>query len=179
MHRQQLALTALTMICVLSGCDLIGAPQPPWLNLSPPQRPSYSYAARRHIRVSEHSRSARTGYSESASRAPAQSDLAPPPAVNSAERAATPSTAVSAAPITLSLAGDSGDRQRAQHLLQVTDANLMRARSRHLSAAEQETYQRASQLASRARRALADNDCAAASSLAGKASSLAAGLSGE
>ena len=82
------------------------------------------------------------------------------------------------APVTLSLAGDGMDRTRAQQLLVRVDSRLERVHSQKLSRSQKETYERASQLAGRARRALADNDCAAASSLAAKASSLASGLGG-
>ncbi len=180
MRRHRFGLTALALVCFLSGCDFVGASPPPWLNsLPPPQRPYYSYSSRRHIRSSERAGSARTRYAKRESSATSNTDL-PPPAVDNAgnDRATAPSAAVSNPAVTLSMAGDSGDRQQAQRLLEAADASLIRARGRHLTAAEEETYQRAIQLASRARRALADNDCAAASSLAGKASSLAAGIGG-
>ncbi len=77
------------------------------------------------------------------------------------------------------MAGDSGDRERAQRLLESADENLVWARGRHLGAAQKEIYERASELTGSAHRALADNDCAAASSLASKASLLAAMIGGE
>lgn len=175
MHKRTVAFGTLAMLllCSLSGCADTGISRPPWLWPSPPA-PYSSTSSYRHHR-SERVRSARRY------RAPRESsvtDSVNPRVDNiSTDRTTPPPVAVSSpAPVSLTLAGDSGDRERAQHLLASADENLLRARGRRLTAEQKATYERASQLASRARRALADNDCAAASSLAGKASSLAAGI---
>jgi hypothetical protein len=89
-----------------------------------------------------------------------------------------PATAANAGSSSLSLAGDSRDRARAQRTLDAVDSKLGRVHAGSLSAPQKETYNRANQLAKRARRALADGDDAAASSLATKASSLSSGIGG-
>jgi len=181
MHKRIAGLAAVILACLLAGCDSMGVYLPPWLASSTSPHPAYytSYSSYRHSRSNEHAHTARTRYASRESSATTTADLSVAPEANHgvADRTAPPATPNP--PVTLSLAGDSGDRDRAQRLLQTADENLVRARARHLSAAQKETYERASQLAWRARRALADNDCAAASSLAGKASSLAAGIGGQ
>jgi hypothetical protein len=172
----------LILAALVSACDYLGSSRPPWLNYAVPAQPSAynpapSYSSYRRGRPAErvhiaHSRSTRESN-------PARSAEVENSRVNTDRASSAPAPAVSSPPVSISLAGDNGDRQRAQHLLEETDANLDRARAQHLTASQKETYRRASQLANRARRALADNDCAAASSLAGKAVSLAAGLGGQ
>jgi hypothetical protein len=183
MHKRTFGLAALTLACLLSGCDYIGASRPPWLfSATPPQRAHYSsYSAYRHSHSNERTRSAHTRYASRESGTATTADLSTTPRADHAvaDRPALLPAAATNPPVSLSLAGDSGDRERAQHLLESADQDLVRARRRRLSAAQEETYERATQLARRARRALAENDCAAASSLAGKASSLAAGIGGE
>jgi hypothetical protein len=171
----------VAMACVFSACSYIGAYEPPWLRsaFSPPppqpQRTTYSTSYRRsreHARIAHRSSTPAESGEATTGSAPAANERA---AIDRTPPAAIPSPP----PVSLSLAGDSGDREEAKSLLKRTDANLAQARARSLNREEQETYDRASQLANRARRALADNDCAAASSLAGKALSLASGISGE
>jgi hypothetical protein len=172
----------LTLAAFFSACDYLGTSRPPWLNYVMPAQPgayypapSYSSHRRSHPAERVHiARSRSTRESNSARSAEVQDSR-----VNTDHASSAPAPAVSGPPVSISLAGDNGDRQRAQHLLEEADANLDRARAQHLTASQKETYRRASQLANRARRALADNDCAAASSLAGKAVSLAAGLGGK
>jgi hypothetical protein len=81
--------------------------------------------------------------------------------------------AVSASPGNLSLAGDNQDRDSALRLLQSVDSKLLAINLRKLRGSDREAYDRAVQLAKRARGCLDDHDYAAASSLAAKASSLA------
>jgi hypothetical protein len=140
--------------------------------------PHYSYYS--NHRHSHYSERVRTAHNHSTLRPSTTTavadDRANPPG---SERVAAERPApASASPTTLTMAGDSGDRAHARSLLSSVDSQLDRVHSGHLSASEKESYTRASQLAQRARRALADDDCAAASSLAAKASSLAAGLGG-
>ncbi len=172
MRKRTVRLPAMALACLFSAC---GYPyRPPWLNSYLPYQRTY-YSSYRRSRV--HSTRSRSASHESS--ASTAVDSPEPP---TADRPVTESTAPAPAaasnpPVSLSLAGDSGERERALHLLENANANLVRARRHRLTAAQKETYERASQLASRARRALADNDGAAASSLASKASSLAAGIS--
>jgi hypothetical protein len=173
MHKGTVRLLAMALAAWCSACSYIDAYRPAWTYPSPPQRTYYSsHRHRVHI--------ARSHSAPHESSAATTADWDEPP---SEDRPVTKSTAPAPAPasnppVSLSLAGDSGDRERAQHLLENADANLHRARRQHLTADQKETYERASQLAKRAHRALAENDCAAASSLASKASSLASGISG-
>jgi hypothetical protein len=183
MHKWAAMFVAVTMAGLFSACDYVSAYRPPWLSYysPPPQRSYYSSnppSYRHHY--SERARTTRSRSTPRESGAPATAERsAPPPASDHiGTDNAAPAAAVSHPP-SLTLAGDSEDRERAQALLEKTDANLDRVRGLRLSTAQKETYKRASQLASRARQALADNDCAAASSLAGKALSLAAGINGQ
>ncbi len=178
MHKRTAAFAVIVaFLSLFWGCADTGVSRPPWLNALWPSPPApYSY---RHRRSTERVRSARRSRAPRESSATASANPGSSPSADHVRTDRTtppPADTSSAVPVSLTLAGDSGDREQAQRLLASADENLLRARGRHLTAAQQETYQRASQLASRARRALADNDCAAASSLAGKASSLAAGI---
>jgi len=181
MRKWSLAFLAVALASFLSACDLVSAYRPYWLSPSyyAPQHTYYSSSS--STRHHEHVRSARNRTTVHGSTAASSADSeSETPAVSrpSTDHAAPP-PAASSAPVSLSLAGDSGDREQAEHLLEKTNASLHRAHRRHLTDAQKQTYERASQLATRARQALADNDCAAASSLAGKALSLASELSGE
>jgi hypothetical protein len=176
MLKRSLLIAAIAGI--FSACGYIGAYWPPWLKpdyTSPPPAPppaqhtTYSSSHRRNrerARIAH--RSAKTREVEEAS--------VPPPVENVAVDRTAPASMPNAPKVSFTLAGDTEDRAEAESLLKKTDANLAQARARSLTEAQRETYDRASQLANRARHALADNDCAAASSLAGKALSLAAGL---
>ncbi len=182
MHKRTVTLGTLAMLllCSFWGCADTGISRPPWLNSlwpSPPA-PYSTTSSYRHHRSNERVRSARRYRAPRESSATASVNPSASPKVdNVSTDRTTPPVAVSRpTPVSLTLAGDSGDRERAQQLLANANENLTRARAQRLTAAQKATYERASQLASRARRALADNDCAAASSLAGKASSLAAGI---
>jgi hypothetical protein len=157
----------------VSSCANLGIYPPPWQNALLNPQPSYS-ASYRRSRYGEHPRVAHTRRvrHEAAPAAPvtaADADSAP-------VRQESGPTEAASTPPALTLAGDSGDRERALRLLDRVDNDLDRARSRPLTAAQRESYARASELANRARRALAENDCAAASSLARKARSLAAAV---
>ncbi len=175
MRRWFLRFLTVALAGIFSACAYAPAYRPPWLVSAPPQR---TYSSYRHSRSSERARAARSRSVARESSPATTTDLGADRAAG--DSAARGSAAVSSPPpVSLSLAGDSHDRERAQRLLVDADADLHLASKRRLSAAQRETYERASQLAHRARRALADNDCAAASSLAGKASSLAAGISGK
>jgi len=166
---------AVVCACLYFGCAGYDPYRAPWDNLfSPPRYYStsrYSSSRERHRR-SEHHRVARNrpagGESTTSARESVPSDT---------DRVTPVSTAASSPRASLSMAGDSGDRAHAQRLLAAVDTKLSRAHAHGLKGSQKETYERASQLAHRARRALADDDCAAASSLATKASSLAAGIS--
>ncbi len=176
-------LTTVTLACLLTGCDIVSSYHPPWLISSTSVQHTYaaSYPSSRHSRFNKRARGAHRRYASRESSTKIKADLVTGPRADHAvaDRAGPLPAAVPNPPVSLSLAGDSGDRERALHLLESADENLVRARGQRLSAAQKETYERASQLATRARRALADNDCAAASSLASKASSLASGIGGE
>ncbi len=154
----------------LCSCAYPSAYRPAWLNqFSTPQHRYYTYRRRR----SEHSRLARV-------RSHRQSidtvKITEPAAITEGAIAAPPAPPDSRPQVTLTLAGDNEDRERAQNLLQKTDAKLIEAGRRPLSDAQKENYERATQLAGRARRALANNDYTAASSLAGKAWALSADM---
>ena len=174
-------LCVALIVGLCSGCSYFEAYQlpqwnwPAWMMPQSAAPPAPAPAPPRSSRSSYRHRS-HVARNHNAPRQPAKvySDegAGPPAPAKPASAPSSPSTP----PVSLTLAGDSGDRQRAQQLLDDADASLMRARKRHLTSTETLTYERASQLANRARRALQENDCAAASSLASKASSLAAGI---
>lgn len=168
-----LRLVALILALTCAACANSGyyAPWADWF--SPPHQSYYSASRTRHRR-SEHWRVAhnRRPVRESVARTDvtgSATEIAPAPAAS--KRNSNPT-------VTLSLAGNGVDRTHAEHLLNSVDIELKQAHNRHLSQAEQQTYDRATQLAGRARHALVDDDCAAASSLAAKASSLASALGG-
>jgi hypothetical protein len=166
-------LLAAVCACIYFGCASYNPYRSPWDNLFSPPRYYPRYSTSRHRRGERrrvaHNRSpgesTTTNASESA-----------PPDTGRAMPATAAAPAASEPPASLSLAGDGGDRARAQRLLKTVDTKLGRARAHGLKGSQKETYERASQLAHRAHRALADDDSAAASSLATKASSLAAGI---
>lgn len=166
MHKMvRLFLVSLAAVC--AACTNTASFHPPWMNFFAPPAPAYSASRERH-----HNRHWRVAHNHSSVGKSAVTTVS-----GGTAKPAAPVMA-SKVPVTLSLAGDGVDRTRAQQLLETADSKLERVHSRILSKSQKETYERASQLASRARRALADNDCAAASSLAAKASSLASGLGG-
>lgn len=148
----------------------------PWQNwFSPPPHTYYSASRTRHHTKGEHWR---VGHNH---HPPARNSTITTVATDSEEDAkpAAPAPVLASNPrATLSLAGDSMDRTRAEQTLEAVRTKLERVHARRLTKAEEETYNRAYQLAGRAQQALGDNDCAAASSLAAKASSLASGLRG-
>jgi len=162
------------LVCLagaVSSCASLGIYQPPWQNARFNPQPS-SYRRSRYserTRVA-HTRRVRREPAPAAPAAAADADSAP------VRQESSTTEAASTQPAALTLAGNSGDRERALQLLDRADTELDRARTRPLTAAQQESYARASELANRARRALAENDCAAASSLARKARSLAAAV---
>jgi hypothetical protein len=172
------ALLAVVCACLYFGCAGYNPYRSPWDNLFSPPRYYPHYSTARHRRGERrrvaHNRSpggepTTTNASESV---PPDTGRAPAPAAAAAPAA----SAASEPPASLSLVGDGGDRARAQRLLKTVDTKLGRARAHGLKGSQKETYERASQLAHRAHRALADDDSAAASSLATKASSLAADI---
>ena len=165
-------LLVVVCACLYFGCAGYDPYRSPWDNLFSPPRRTYYSTSREHHRRSERRRVARNRPASGESTTTSASEGVSP----DTRRAAPATTVVSDAPASLSLAGDGGDRAHAQRLLAAVDTKLVRARARGLKGSQKETYERASQLAHRARRALADDDCAAASSLAAKASSLAAGI---
>jgi len=184
MRKPARGVLVLFCACLYFGCANYDPYRAPWDNLFSPSRPSYSSASSRSYysspsystsyerhRRSEHRRVARNRSSGSESTASRGEDISP-----NTDRPPPATTLASNPPASLSLAGDGGDRARAQHLLTSVDAKLMRIHAQSLKGAQKETYERATQLAHRAHRALADDDCAAASSLAAKASSLAAAI---
>jgi hypothetical protein len=172
MRSLPLRLLAISLAAGLYACSSMPAVQAPWLKayVAPPQRAYYSayrrssYGQRAratHVRRARHETVSAVAADKPATPVSAAAEHSPP-------GAAYPQT------IALTLAGDNADRERAIASLDLTGAELARAHSQPLSAAQEQNYLRASELASRARQALADNDCAAASSLARKARSLAA-----
>jgi hypothetical protein len=175
MHKLFANVALVCLAGTFSSCANIGAYQAPWLGQSGTQ-PTY-YAHSRRSRSSQRSRPVRSRM--------ARHEPTPPPADATATADAEKAPAVEergatggyTAPAALTLAGDNGYREHALQLLHTVDAELDRARTRPLTAAQQQSYARASELADRARRALAENDYAAASSLARKARSLAAAVS--
>jgi hypothetical protein len=171
MHKMvRLSLVSLATVC--AACASAGSySQPPWMNFFVSPAPTYSASRERH-----HSRHSRVAHNHSPVRESAVTTVSAGSVPD--DKPAPAPVVASNAPVTLSLAGDGMDRTRAQQLLVRVDSRLERVHSQKLSRSQKETYERASQLAGRARRALADNDCAAASSLAAKASSLASGLGG-
>jgi hypothetical protein len=178
MHRGTVGVLVIALADLCSACAYVEAYRPAWTYPSPPQRTYYS-SSRHHAHSARNHRHQSSAEASADSAEPATGDR---PATE--DRAVTESTRPAPAvasnpPVSMSLAGDSGDRERAQQLLGNAEANLGRARRHHLTQSQKATYERANQLATRARHALADNDCAAASSLASKASSLAAGISGQ
>jgi hypothetical protein len=169
-------LLAMVCACLYFGCAGYDPYRSPWDNLLSPSRTYYSsprYSTSRvHHHRSEHRHLARNRPAGGESTTTSASESTPPDTA----RVTPVSTAAPIRSASLSLAGDGDDRAHAQRLLAAVDTKLGRARAHGLKGAQKETYERASQLAHRAHRALADNDCAAASSLATKASSLAAGI---
>ncbi len=177
MPKRGLRVAAVVWLCLFSACEYMGPYRPPWLiNDDSNSRRTYSSSYRyRHTR-SQRARVAQTRAAPRDSIASGTHDEAAGVERVAIERP-VPAPAVAPAPeANLSLAGDVSDRQRALNLLARTSDELTRARAHALTKAQRENYERARQLASRARRALAEDDCAAASSLALKASSLAAGI---
>ena len=175
MHKPALKIFAVVCACLYCGCAGYDPYRSPWDNLFSPSRTYYSssrYSTREHHHRGERRRLARNRPAGAESTTTSASESAPPDTA----RVTSASTAPSSPPPSLSLAGDGDDRAHAQRLLAAVDTRLVRARARGLKGAQKETYERARQLAHRAHRALADDDCAAASSLAAKASSLAAGI---
>jgi len=159
--------------CTCAACTEITSYYPPLRNwFSPPPRSYYSASRSRHRKRGEHWRVA---HNHPPARNSAVTTVAARSEGDSRHAASAPVPA-SKPPVTLSLAGDSMDRSRAEQTLEAVRSKLGRVHARHLTKAEEETYNRADQLAGRAQQALGDNDCAAASSLAAKASSLASGL---
>ena len=172
-YRYRFFCTLLVVVCasVYFGCAGYNPYRSPWDNLfSPPRYYSTSRYSRHHR--GEHRRVARNRPAGGASTTTSASESAP----STTDRAAPVSTAASSPRASLSMAGDGDDRTHAQRLLSAVDTKLGRARARGLKGSQKESYERASQLAHRAHRALADDDSAAASSLATKASSLAADI---
>jgi hypothetical protein len=147
----------------------------PWSNWFSQSHPYYYSAS--HPR--HHTRSERRRLAHNRPPAP---DTGTKTVVASSDKDSKTATAAPASPssppVSLSLAGDGVDRTQTQELLKSVDTKLGRVHARRLNKVDKETYERASQLASRARQALAEDDYAAASSLAAKASSLASGLGG-
>ena len=168
---------AVVCACLYFGCAGYDPYRAPWDNLFWPGRTYYSSSryssSRERHRRGEHRRVARNRPAGGEPTTTSATESVP----TDTDRVTPVSTAASSPRASLSMAGDSGDRAHAQHLLAAVDTKLSRARAHGLKGSQKETYERASQLAHRARRALADDDCAAASSLATKASSLAAGIS--
>jgi hypothetical protein len=171
MRKRAVTLVAVAFTLLNFGCANYDSYRSPWQNLMYPSRPrTYYYSSRprhhSHYRV-VHNR-----------------ETVPESPVTAARTGGEPATDHTAAVTptaptgTLSMAGDGGDRTRAKRLLDAVDSKLTRVHTGSLSAPQKETYDRASQLARRAHRALADDDAAAASSLATKASSLASDING-
>jgi hypothetical protein len=159
----------------LCSCAYPGGYNPAWLNQFMAPQPT-SYSAYRRSRYHEHWRVAHVRSHHR------DSDVAKKaaPTATIEDAAAVPSPAPVARPqVTLTLAGDNQDRERARNLLRKTDATLVQVSRRPLSNVQKETYERASELAGRARRAFANDDYAAASSLAVKASALSAEMNGQ
>ena len=155
MHKMvRLSLVSLATVC--AACASAGSySQPPWMNFFVSPAPTYSASRERH-----HSRHSRVAHNHSPVRESAVTTVSAGSVPD--DKPAPAPVVASNAPVTLSLAGDGMDRTRAQQLLVTVDSRLERVHSRKLSKSQKETYERASQLAGRARRALADNDCAAA-----------------
>jgi hypothetical protein len=172
MHKRRLRLLVLISACLLVGCASYDPYRSPWENLfSPPRHTNYSASRERRHR-GEHQRIAHNEPAAGGSAAPSASEGVP-----SSTGLATPATTAPAnPPASLSLAGDADDRVRTERLLAAVDNDLVRADAQGLNGSQKESYERAGQLTHSARRALANNDCAAAYSLATKASSLAADI---
>jgi hypothetical protein len=172
MHKRAVKLLVVVFACLYFGCAGYDPYRPPWQQnwFSPAPRTYYSSSRRHHSRW----------------RVAHNHQQAPESGVTAARASADPATdhtapatgAANAGSSSLSLAGDSRDRARAQRTLDTVDSKLGRVHAGSLSAPQKQTYDRASQLAKRAHRALADGDAAAASSLATKASSLSSGIGG-
>ncbi|GEM_PF-5395769 len=177
MHKSSVRLVALLMAGGFCSCAYPGGYQAQWLNQWAAPRHNYS-SSFRHGRRSEHTRIAhlRSRRGEPDYAATVKATV---PSEDSTVNRLMPPALASRPHSTVTLAGDSRDRQRAQALLRKTDVTLLQARRHPLNGAEKENYERASQLAGRARRALAADDYTAASSLAMKAWSLSAGMSGQ
>jgi hypothetical protein len=176
MHKS-LRIIALLVAGTFCSCAYSDGYQAQWLNqFVAPARSYYSSSSR--SRPSTRTRIARVHSHRHQPDSVRTVELTPPTADGAIDRV-TPLPALVAKPqVTLTLAGDSRDREHAQALLRKTDTTLLEASRRPLNDVQRESYERASQLAGRARRALATNDDAAASSLAVKAWALSADMSG-
>lgn len=174
MRSLPLRLLAISLAASLYACASMPALPAPWVKgyVAPPQRAYYSAYRRSNHGQRARATHVRRARHETVSAVVADKPATPVPAAaqHSPPGAAYPQT------VALTLAGDNADRERAIASLDLTGAELARAHSRRLTAAQEKNYVRATELASSARQALADNDCAAASSLARKAHSLAASV---
>jgi len=170
--KRALMLLVVVSTCLFVGCAGYDPYRSPWDNLFSPAPRTYYSASRERHRRREHQLVVRKRSAAFKSTATTASEDVPPYTGR-----ATPATAAASnPPASLSLVGDGGDRVRAQRLLAAVDNKLVRVHAQDLKGSQKDTYERARQLAYGAHRALADDDCAAAASLAAKASSLAADI---